>query len=72
MEQNLKDLLTFRKERYICGINDRARTKLFMEVDSKGRDVYIVTCQYFENDPVEEQYRGTNEEEAVKVFKEYD
>jgi len=72
MEQNIKDLLVYNQDRYICGVNNRARTKLLMNVDSKGVGVYIVTIQYFKDDPAEEVYRGYDEEEAVKIFAEYD
>jgi hypothetical protein len=70
MERDIKDLLAYDQSRYICGRS--GHTTLVIKYDSKGREEYIVTCQYFKSDPPEEVYRGLDEEEAVKVFTQYD
>jgi hypothetical protein len=72
MEQNIKDLLVYNQDRYIMGRNKKTDVKMFMCDDGKGRDKYIVTVQYWKDDPAEEVYSGLDEEEAVKIFTEYD
>ena len=70
MNKNLKELLAHDEDRYICG--QSGYTKLFVKYDSKGREEFVVARQYFKDDLAEEIYRGLDEDEAVKVFSEYD